>query len=269
MELPIVIELLQKIKSNKKYKFIADDIILEEIKKYIEKNKINSISKQDVSKIREYLHKSYASFQTNNKKYFEKYLKELDLDKIETIENLLSITLSTKERIPFYSEIYKNIFKITGRPKKIIDLGAGLNVLSYPLMGLETLTYYSYDINEEDIQLLREYFKKIKSEGLSGNADILDINNRSKIILIPEGDIIFLFKTLDIIDRENHKPSEDLIKNLISRTKFIVASFATKTITRKKMNFPKRKWFEIMLERNNLKFQSFETPNEIFYVVSK
>jgi hypothetical protein len=35
------------------------------------------------------------------------------------------------------------------------------------------------------------------------------------------------------------------------------------------MNFPNRKWFELMLERNSLKFQIITTDNEIFYVISK
>ena len=33
------------------------------------------------------------------------------------------------------------------------------------------------------------------------------------------------------------------------------------------MNKPKRKWFELMLERNNLKFKKFKTDNEVFYVI--
>ena len=80
-----------------------------------------------------------------------------------------------------------------------------------------------------------------------------------------------MFKLIDLIDKQNHKPSEELITNLFKnkKTKFIVASFATKTLTRKSMNHPNRKWFELMLKRNNLKFNSFNTNNEIFYIISE
>tara|TARA_Y100000310_G_C20290875_1_gene627162 strand:- start:339 stop:668 length:330 start_codon:yes stop_codon:yes gene_type:complete len=109
----------------------------------------------------------------------------------------------------------------------------------------------------------------MKSKGLNGKAEILDVRNNKKIFSLPSSDIILLFKVLDLIDKENHKPSEELIKILIKKTDFIIASFATKTITRKQMKYPKRKWFELMLERLNLKFKIIETSNEIYYVVSK
>jgi len=82
-------------------------------------------------------------------------------------------------------------------------------------------------------------------------------------------DVIFLFKVIDIIDKKNHKHSEQLIKQLLQKTKFIVASFATKTITRKNMNFPNRKWFELMLNRNSIKFKNIKTDNEIYYIINK
>lgn len=91
----------------------------------------------------------------------------------------------------------------------------------------------------------------------------------SKIKSLPNSDIIFLFKIIDLIDFKSHKPSEELIKILMQKTKFLVASFATKTLTNRNMNFPERKWFELMLSRNNLRFQSFKTPNELFYVINK
>ena len=69
--------------------------------------------------------------------------------------------------------------------------------------------------------------------------------------------------------QKHKKTSEELIKIMINKTKFIVASFATKTITRKPMNLPKRKGFELMLQRINLKFTTIETDNEIFYIISK
>ena len=255
--------LIKEIKKNKKYKTIAEEVILREIKEYFKKNPDATEDKSTIKEIRAQLHKSYSSFQTKKKNKREKYLEELDTDK------LLSITLSTKERLDDYKKLYQNIFKITGKPKTIIDIGCGLNPVSYPLMSLKKLTYLVYDIDEEDIKFLNKYFKIMKSKGLNGKAEILDVRNNKKIFSLPSSDIILLFKVLDLIDKENHKPSEELIKILIKKTDFIIASFATKTITRKQMKYPKRKWFELMLERLNLKFKIIETSNEIYYVVSK
>jgi len=269
MDNQIIYELINQVKSNKKYKSISDEIIKNEINDYLKKNPISKISKQDIKVIRNSLHKSYASFQTRKKNKIQIYLNELknNPDNQEITNNLLSITLSTKERLNDYPDIYKKIFTITGKPKIIIDLGAGFNLFSYPLMNLRMLEYYSYDINEKDIDYLNEYYKIMKPKGLYGNAAILDLRDLRQISFLPSSDILFLFKLIDIIDKENHKPSEELIKKLILKTKFIIASFATKTITRKSMNFPNRKWFELMLERNKLKFEIINTDNEIFYVI--
>lgn len=264
-------ELLNQVKQNKKYKSIADEIIQDEINKYLKRNKIKKITKQDIKEIRNQLHKSYASFQTRKKNKIQDYLDELkkDPNNKENINKLLSITLSTKERLLDYKNIYKKIFQITGKPNIILDLGSGLNPFSFPLMNLSELTYYSYDINEQDIDYLNQYFKIMNNQGLTGKAQILNIQNIKNISSLPTSDIVFLFKAIDILDKNNHKPSEKLINVLKDKTRFIVSSFATKTLTRKTMNNPDRKWFELMLDRNNLKFQIIKTDNEIFYVIHK
>jgi hypothetical protein len=273
MEESLINNFLIEIKKNKKYSSISNEIILDEIKNYISKNKIIKITKQDIKEIRNSLHKSYASFQTKKKNKINIYLEELkkDTDNINTTNSLLSITLSTKERLNDYKKIYKNIFEITGKPKTIVDLGAGFNLFSYPMMGLPSLNYYSYDINEKDIDYINNYIEIMKSKGLTGRAQILNLLDLEKIKNLPTSNIIFLFKVIDLIDKDNHKPSEELINSLFknNKTKYIVASFATKTLTRKSMNKPNRKWFELMLERNNLKFQTFQIDNEIFYIVSQ
>jgi len=263
----IIKELLEKVKDNKKYKTLSDSFVIDEIKDYLKSNKNikttnNHQIKQAVKDIRARLHKAYSSFQTKKKTKRYQYLNPLNTNK------LLSLTLSTKERLKDYKNLYKQIFRITGKPKTIIDLGAGLNPLSYPLMNLKKINYYSYDIDNEDIDFLNNYFKILKKE-INGKADILDITKTKELSKLPKSDIIFLFKVLDVIDRKNHKNSEELITNLIKKTNHIVVSFATKTITRKSMNNPKRKWFELMLERLNLRFKIINLENEIFYVVRK
>ena len=270
MDNKLINELLIEVKQNKKYSGISDEIVLPEIKNYLLKNKLTKITKEDIKEIRNTLHKSYASFQTKKKNKIAVYLDKLknNSNDLELTSKLLSITLSTKERLSSYPEIYRAIFEITGKPKTIIDLGAGFNLFSFPFMDLPSLNYYSYDINEKDIDYLNRYIKIMKDRGLNGKAAILDLRNLSKISYMHSADIVFLFKVIDLIDKENHKPSEELIKLLFKKAKFIVASFATKTLTRKLMNHPNRKWFELMLKRNNLNFKTFKTDNELFYVVS-
>ena len=269
--------LIKKIKENKKYKSLSEEIISEEIKKYNLSNpSIKEIDKIVVKEIRTILHKTYSSFQTGKKKKRKLYLEELKKDMKnenideEIISKLLSITVSTKERIKDYKKLYSELFKITGNPKTIVDLGCGLNPLSFLLIDFP-INYYAYDIDVEDMKFLNDFFKIVRERGINGKAKILDVRKTEQIKKLPCSDVVFLFKLIDVIDKsgKGHKNIEELIKTLVEKTNFIVASFATKTITRKKMNFPQRKWFELMLNRIGLKFKTIETSNEIFYVVQK
>lgn len=265
-------EFIIKVKENKKYKSLSDDIIKKEIDKYLKRYAHDLYDEKfALKKIRKELHRIYSSYQTKGKRKREIYLKELEENPkdLETIRKLLSITLSTKERLDNYPIIYKKIFEITGKPKTILDLGAGLNPLSFSYMNLQSLNYYAYDIDLEDIKFLNKYFKIIK---INGKAKILDIRELKKISNLPSSDIVFMFKVYDLIVPKNKKQKklgEDLINQLIKRTKFIVVSFATTTLTRKSMNLPRRIGFELMLARNQLSFKTIKTHNEIFYVIYK
>jgi hypothetical protein len=269
-------EIIRKVKSHKKYSSISDDIVKKEIKNFYKRFGGHLYSEKEfIKKVRARLHRFYSSFQTKGKQKRTKLLEDFKKIILEqkTNKNLLSFTklilstmLSTKERLDNYPLIYKNIFRITEKPKIIIDLGSGINPLSFPLMNISNLTYYAYDIDEKDIKFLNEYFKIMEQKGLKGKAKILDITNINDIQKLQKSDIVFIFKVLDFMD---NKTKENLITTLIKKTEFIIASFPTRTITRKPMNFPRRKGFELMLKRNNLKFKIIKTNNETFYVISR
>lgn len=266
---PSINQILQKVKSNKKYRTISSEIVLDEIRKYLKKNPNENLNKLMIKEIRSNLHKLYSTYSSKKNKR-NRLLEELKTkpSNIEIIKQILKTSISANERLDDYPKIYSEIFRLTiQKPKSILDLGCGLNPLSFQFMNLNHLTYHAYDIDEQDINFLNEYFKIMKSKGLIGKAQILDGRNQKSISKLPTSDIIFIFKLIDLIDIDNHKPSEELIKTLIKKTKFIVASFATKTITKKQMNFPTRKWFELMLTRIGLKFETFSIKNEVFYVI--
>ena len=273
---------IEKIKENKKYKSISDDIVIKEIENYMRKYQTDQDDLYDdkfaLKVIRKELHRLYSSYQTKGKKKRDQLLKDLDIsikqharesEVLEVIKTLLTITLSTIERLPHYEKLYQDIFKITGKPESIIDLGAGLNPLSIPYMKLKNLTYYSYDIDTEDITFLNKFYKTLN---IKGKAEILDARDLIKLKDLPKTDIIFMFKLYDLIvpkAKKQKKLGEEIINLLMTKTKYLVASFATKTLTRKSMKLPRRIGFEMMLDRNQLKYELIETDNEIYYVVSK
>jgi uncharacterized protein YlzI (FlbEa/FlbD family) len=159
---------------------------------------------------------------------------------------------------------------MTGKPKSIIDLGSGINPVScaYYLDKNEKITYHAYEIDERDVDFLNQFFKIVASE-VNGKAEILNLGKIENIKSLPSADICFMFKLVDVIEKNGHKYSEEVIKVLIEKVKFIVLSFPTITVSGKPMKFADRGWIERLLDRINLKYEKFVITNEIFYVISK
>ena len=275
--------LIEKIKENKKYKSISNDIVIKEIQNYMKRYQTDQEDIYDdkfaIKVIRKELHRLYSSYQTKGKKKRGELLKNLEIlikqhapepKVLEVINILLKITLSTIERLPHYKKLYKDVFNITGKPKSITDLGAGLNPLSFPLTKLpKSTTYHSYDIDTEDITFLNKFYKTLK---INGTANILDVRDINMLDKLPNSDIIFMFKLYDLIvpkAKKQKKLGEEIINILITKTNYLIVSFATKTLTRKSMKLPRRIGFEMMLDRNQLNYNLIETDNEIYYVISK
>jgi hypothetical protein len=214
---------------------------------------------------------TYGAFQTRRKKKRASYLKELkkyikdDEKRREIRRKILLTNISTKERLEAsYKDLYERIFSVTSIPKTIIDLGCGINPVSFSTEVFRDIDISAYDIDKNDIIFLKKYFKVT---GLKGKARVLDLHDLDAVKKLPHADVCLLFKIIDPLERRGHKFSEMLLQCI--NADFVVVSFATKTITRKAMNHPQRGWFELMTSRIGMPFNIIETPNEIYYVVDK
>ncbi len=229
--------------------------------------------KKIVKCVRAKLRRSYGLFrQKSELANRELLLQELfscpNSKRPEVIKKILSTHSSTKERLPFYEELYQQIFSLTGGPDTILDLGAGINPFSFPFMKLKKVAYRAVDISEKEVELLNRYFEFLQQENKDflGRAEVRDLMQLSGI---KPADVCFLFKMTDIIEqgKEGHKATEALITKIPA--KFIVVSFPTRTMSGRKMNFPRRKWIELMCARLGYSFEVLEFSNEIFYVIGK
>ncbi len=265
-------ELISEIKKSKKYRNISEEVIGGNINSYIKKNP-HYDEKLIIKGVKTLLHNIHGSFQVSVKKSKkrEEYLHELEKNPkdIELIKKILDTNRSTKERLPIYSELYGTIFDITGKPRNIMDLGCGLNPVSFPFMAIYPEHYYCYDINESDTIFLNKFFKTAKAFGIAETLDLTNIENVKK--LPGNIDVCFMFKLLDTLEKSGHKYSEEIIHVLLEKCKFVVVSFATRTLGGRKMTFAERGWIQRMLARIGMKFQKidFEEAGEIFYIISK
>lgn len=273
--------LIQDIKRKKELRSIDDIFVQEHLTKLlIQEPKIlkslqencNSKSKSYASvvkNVRSQLRRVYGLFRDDPKER-KRLVQELFISAKEKrnylLEQILSTHSSTQERLPLYKKLYAKIFTITGKPKTILDLGCGINPFSFPYMNLKECIYYAYDINEEEIEAINRYFHLLHKENslFTGKAMVSDIINAS----FPKADLCFLLKMTDVIDKgKGHKRTEELLTKIPA--KFVVVSFATKTMSGKAMTAPRRSWMEWLCKRLGYGYTILEFPNEIFYVIRK
>jgi len=227
----------------------------------INKNKVfNSV----VKKIREDARRIYGVYITKDYDKKEELLKDFN------IEELLKIHVSTKERIKDYEYMYKEIIKRTINPKSILDLGCGLNPISKKYISDNKIKYIASDLNEEDVLFINDFIKKgieKKCFDKTSFAFRCDLTKETEIEKITQDtDWCLLLKVLDPVEEINENITYKIINKINS--KWIICSFPTLTVSRKKMKNPKRNWFEKVLDRSNLEFNSFELENELFYIIN-
>lgn len=68
---------------------------------------------------------------------------------------ILDLHSSTRERRDFLPDLYGRIFRITGAPGRILDIGCGLNPFSVPFMGLPAdCEYVAWDTDRRLVELV-------------------------------------------------------------------------------------------------------------------
>ncbi|MBT3865926.1 hypothetical protein HOF78_02360 [Candidatus Woesearchaeota archaeon] len=229
-----------------------------------------------LKKVKEFLHKTYSVYQISNASKKDSIMESMinsksDAELVKLHLEMLHCHSSTRERKEFYEEVYEKIFDKIKKPKRILDMGCGLNAFSLPFIGFENFEYIGMDVGKEDTKLINSYLKLSKKlynfVGKGIEVNVFDDNYLKKI---PRGkfDVCFLFKMADVLDYNgNHKNTEEFVKKVNSKN--VIVSFPTRTISNRKMNNPRRKWFELMVRRLKYKFNYFEVENECFYIVKK
>jgi len=250
-------ELVEKIKQKKELKGLSNEIVLSALNKYLLKNKIsisNLREKEEkviIKEIRSELRNLTGQFQKSSR-------DRISLLKEKSLNSLLKTHSSTEERLDFYPELKSIIGSL--KPNSILDLGCGINPIALASKNVE---YFASDIKEDELSLIKEYFKENKIKGKTFIYDLRLFDPKD----FPKTDLTIIFKVLDVIEKKSHFLTEKIILGI--KSKNILVSFATKKLSGKPMNFPQRRWFIKILEKHGLKYKTFSYKNEIFYLIHK
>jgi 16S rRNA (guanine(1405)-N(7))-methyltransferase len=215
-----------------------------------------------IKAVRAVLRRNVGLFE-GNPKHREALLAELRAARTqerreEITAHILSTHRSTRERLQFYDKVYGEIFARAGTPAVVLDIGCGINPVSYPD---PNSTIMGVDVDRAACDFVNSYFSLA---GIEGECKVVDVKGIEQIKKLPKADVALVFKLLDLVD---HAVSEKLLEALPA--KWIVVSFSTEKVSGKPMNVPRRMWFEQLLRRLGWKHEIFMIPNEIFYVLRK
>ena len=182
------------------------------------------------------------------------------------LEQLLQLHVSTKERIGFYQEMYRDIFKVVGDVDSILDIACGLNPISYVLSGCSCpgIRYEATDINLDNVQLLNWALKSYDLQQKIYCSDIL--------CSIPQGEwgVVFLFKIIPLLEQQKKGYFCQVIRQISSP--YFAITFPTRSLSGKDVGMQQyyKSMLDCFVEESGMAVL-FEKAyaNELLFVVKK
>lgn len=251
-------ELIKKITQKKEF----SQLLKKDVELAFEKfDKPHYVDEEKIKLTRNLLRQSFTAFMGR------KILTPKDKD----VKWFLNKHVSTKERLTYYEEVYSKVLK--GFTKvSVIDLGAGINGISYEYFGKvgKQVNYVGIESVGQLVELTNRYFKKKKLNGKVIQKSLFELNKIKRLIK-KQGKprVCFLFKTVDSLEMLKRDYSKKLLLNIVPLVDRMVVSFAMRSLFKKQIFKVRREWainfirdkFEILedFELGGERYISFKT----------
>ena len=184
-------------------------------------------------------------------------------------EWILRKHLSTRERLPYYKDVYKKVLEGTGEKVSILDFGAGINGFSYGFFE-KKVDYIGVEAIGQLVELMNYYFKTRGLNGWAIHESIFNLEKIKKYIKQVKGEkIVFLFKTLDSLEMLKRDYSKELLSEIVPLVDRVVVSFATRSMIKREKFMVNRKWITDFIKESFKITDDFEIGGERYIVFSK
>ena len=130
--------------------------------------------------------------------------------------------VSTRERLPHLGTFYRAIWELTGEPRRLLDLGCGLNPLALPWMRLADATYLATDVDAGTLEVVRGFLDAVGQPHVVAARDLVDD------VDLPAADVALLLKLVTTLDRQDPAAAGRLLDALPAR--HAVVSFAARSL---------------------------------------
>lgn len=222
--------------------------------------KKHNSDEENIERTREILHGVYGAF--SSRKLFVASSKR-GQGRERDPEWILKKHLSTRERLPYYNELY---VRILGKSKEtIFDLGAGVN--GFSLSFIPKVKYVGIEGLGQLVDLMNDYFKKQKLNAKAIHLSLFQLEKIKSLMKKEKGKkIVFLFKVLDSLEALKRDYSKKLLLEIVPLSEKTVVSFATRSMVSRKPFKVKRNWIVNFIKENFKITDDFEIGGERYIV---
>lgn len=221
-------EITQRILSAKKYKGIYEKTVERVVADCFQRYPERLVESQ----ARQLLHQIWGAYYKKRPKFtklFEKTQRDIQVGKDlkQVFATLLRMQSSTRERVSYLDQFYRQIFAVTGEPSFVLDHACGLNPLTYLWMELPaTARYLGCDIDKQQILFLQQVLKLTEMDK-QVNVSLGDI----LVDKFEPVDVVFLLKVLPLLEKQEKGSSIRVLRE--QSAKYLVVSFPTRSLSGK------------------------------------
>ena len=211
---------------------------------------------ENIDCARKMLHRAYGAFGS----------RKLFVSRERSPEWILRKHLSTRERLPYYNELYRRIlgnFKGT-----VFDLGAGVN--GFSLSFIPKVKYIGVEGIGQLVNLINNYFKKQKLNAKTIHLSLFQLEKIKNLIKKEKGKkIVLLFKVIDSLEVLKKNYSEKFLLEIVPLAEKTILSFATESMIKRKKFYANRKWLIDFLSENFNVIDDFILGGERYIILER
>ncbi|HEX7173093.1 MAG TPA: 16S rRNA methyltransferase [Candidatus Limnocylindria bacterium] len=129
---------------------------------------------------------------------------------------------STRERLPHLETFFADIWAMTGKPRRVLDLGCGLNPLALPWMGIGGAAYEAVDVDERPLATVRDFLALVGQPHRVTRRDLVAVP------VAEPADVALLLKLVTTLDRQDSTAAARLLMGV--NAEHAVVTFTTRTL---------------------------------------
>jgi len=210
---------------------------------------------------RRVLHQMTGAFMTRQQlKKGEAFMRAYAEGDRDALGEALKLHASTRERLNGIDDFYRQLFEITGKPNRILDLACGLNPL---YLGDKGYSVYGVDVHGEMAGFVDEW------ANLCGwDVDVKCADLLYETPSVP-CDLALLFKLLPVLEQQEKGSAVRLLSEIPCR--FRAATFPVRTLGGRGVGMERHysDWFEKNLPERLSIVHRFVAADELCYVVEE